>query len=78
MTGGEDVCRLEALVTMDERGQIVLPKALRQRFGVGPGKKLAISSCECNGEVCCLVLMRARSLDGKVRGVLSPVVREVM
>lgn len=78
MTSGEDACRLEALVTMDERGQIVLPKDLRQRLGVGPGEKLAISSCGCDGEVCCLVLMRARRLDGMVRGVLGPVMREVI
>ena len=77
MTDEQNACRLEALVTMDERGQIVLPKDLRQRLGVGPGDKLAISSCNCKGEVCCLVLMRASQLDGVVRGVLDPVMREV-
>ena len=78
MTDEESACRLEALVTVDERGQMVLPKDLRERLGLGPGDRLAISSCECAGEVCCLVLMRADRLDGMVRGVLGPVMREVL
>ena len=78
MTDEESACRLEALVTVDERGQMVLPKDLRERLGIGPGDKLAVSSCECGGEVCCLVLMRADRLDGMVRGVLGPVMREVL
>lgn len=78
MTDEESVCRLEALVTVDERGQMVLPKDLRERLGIGSGDKLAISSCGCAGEVCCLVLMRADRLDGMVRGVLGPVMREVL
>ncbi len=39
MTDEESACRLEALVTMDERGQMVLPKDLRERLGIGPGDK---------------------------------------
>lgn len=78
MTNDGSACRLEALVTVDERGQMVLPKDLRERLGIGPGDKIAISSCECDGEVCCLVLMRADRLDRVVRGVLAPVMREVL
>lgn len=78
MTDEGSACRLEALVTVDERGQMVLPKDLRERLGIGPGDKIAIISCECDGEVCCLVLMRADRLDGMVRGVLGPVMREVL
>jgi AbrB family looped-hinge helix DNA binding protein len=78
MTDGEGACRLEALVTVDERGQMVLPKDLRERLGILAGGRLAISSCGCDGEVCCLVLMRADRLDGMVRGVLGPVMREIL
>ena len=78
MTDGDGACRLEALVTVDERGQMVLPKDLRERLGVGPGDKLAVSSCACHGEVCCLVLMRVDRLDGMVRDMLGPVMREVL
>ncbi|HOT94279.1 MAG TPA: HgcAB-associated protein [Methanoregulaceae archaeon] len=78
MTDGQNTCRLETLVKMDERGQIVLPKELRRRFGVEPGGRIAICSCECNGEVSCLVLMRANRLDPMVHGLLGPVMHEVV
>lgn len=32
--------------TMGERGQIVLPKKLRERFNLGPGKKVIIEETE--------------------------------
>ncbi|MDH5460211.1 MAG: AbrB/MazE/SpoVT family DNA-binding domain-containing protein, partial [Candidatus Bathyarchaeota archaeon] len=33
-------CKLEALVRVDERGQIVLPKDLREKAGIKAGDKL--------------------------------------
>ncbi len=34
--------KIEAVVSVDERGQMVLPKELRQRAGIGPGDKIAL------------------------------------
>ena len=35
-------CRVEAILTVDERGQMVLPKDIRERAGIQPGGKLAL------------------------------------
>ena len=39
-------CRLESLLTIDERGQMVLPKDLRDRAKIKPGDKLALVTWE--------------------------------
>ena len=51
--GGEiGCCRVEALVTVDDRGQMVLPKELRERAGIKAGDKLAVVGMESEGRVC--------------------------
>ena len=37
-------CQVEAVVSVDERGQMVLPKEVRARAGIKPGDKLALVS----------------------------------
>ena len=37
-------CRVEVVVSIDERGQMVLPKEIRQRADIHPGDKLALIS----------------------------------
>jgi AbrB family looped-hinge helix DNA binding protein len=66
-------CRLESLIAVDERGQMVLPKDLRDRAGLVPGDKLALISWEKDGEVCCLSLIKADYLAKRVTEFLGPV-----
>ena len=71
-------CRIDALVTIDGRGQLVLPKELREKAGINAGDKLAVISWEREGEVCCLTLMRADDFSGSVKTMLGPIMREVL
>lgn len=71
-------CKVESLVSVDERGQMVLPKDVRERAGISPGEKLALVLWEKDGEPCCIVLMRTQALSAKVREVLGPVVEDLM
>lgn len=71
-------CSVEAIVTVDARGQIVLPKELRSRAGIGEGDKLAVVTMTSGGKVCCLSLMKVEELAGTVREVLSPMARELV
>ena len=65
-------CKVESLVTVDDRGQMVLPKELRDRAGIKGGDKLAVIGWEKEGKVCCLSLIRAEELSTMVKGVLGP------
>ena len=71
-------CAVEAIVTVDERGQMVLPKELRARAGIKAGDKLAVTSWEKNGEICCIALVKASNLEGMVKGILGPLMGDVL
>ncbi len=71
-------CAVEALVTVDERGQMVLPKDLREKAGIKAGDKLAVTTWEKDGAVCCIALVKASSLESMVKGVLGPVMKEIL
>jgi AbrB family looped-hinge helix DNA binding protein len=69
---------VEAVATVDERGQMVIPKAIRDRMGLQPGDKLAISVMENDGRPCCLTLIRTEELSQRVREILGPAIDEIM
>ena len=66
-----DEYRVESIVTVDERGQMVLPKDIREKAGIKAGDKLALVTLEKNGKVCCIHLMKADELAGKAREVVT-------
>ena len=57
--GEEDCTPLESVVAIDDRGQMVLPKDLREKWGLKSGDKLAILTCVKGGEICCAALVKA-------------------
>jgi antitoxin PrlF len=62
---------------MDAKGQIVLPKDLRERANIKPNEKLAVVACEKNGEVCCIMMVKADRLVGAVTKTLGPLLKAV-
>jgi AbrB family looped-hinge helix DNA binding protein len=69
--------KVEAVVSVDERGQMVLPKDLRDRAGIGPGEKLALISWEKDGQVCCMSLVKTEAFAEMVKGLLGPMMSEM-
>ena len=72
-----ECCKVEAMVSIDERGQMVLPKELRDKAGIVPGDKLAVVSMQKDGKTCCISLIKAETLTGMVKDMLGPVMEEV-
>lgn len=75
--GGIGCCKVEAVVSVDERGQMVLPKEIRDRAGIGAGDKLAVVAMEQNGKVCCISLIKVGDLTEMVKDLLGPVMKEI-
>jgi antitoxin PrlF len=69
-------CKVEAVLSVDERGQMVLPKDVREKAGIKTGDKLALISWSRGGDVCCLALMKADNLSGMIKEVLGPLMQE--
>lgn len=69
-------CKIEAVLSIDDRGQMVLPKDVREKAGISTSDKLALISWEKNGSVCCLALMKVENLSGAVGDLLGPVIQK--
>jgi AbrB family looped-hinge helix DNA binding protein len=70
-------CKVESLISIDERGQMVLPKDLREKANLKPGDKLAVISWEKDGATCCFTLIKADSLAGGIRDFLGPMMQDL-
>jgi antitoxin PrlF len=74
----KNACKVEAVVCVDERGQMVLPKELRDRAQIRAGDKLAVVGCERNGTICCLSLIKVEELSATVKGFLGPIFKDTL
>jgi AbrB family looped-hinge helix DNA binding protein len=74
MSDDQGCCEVQAVVTVDGRGQLVLPKDVREQAGIRAGDKLAVVTMKRNGEVCCLSLMKTDAFSPMVKQVLGPLV----
>jgi antitoxin PrlF len=71
-------CQVDAIVTVDARGQIVLPKDVREKSRVKAGDKFVLISSESEGKLCCLFLVKADEFAGTVKDMLGPVAKEIL
>jgi len=77
MAGKLACCKVESIVSVDERGQMVLPKEVRAKADIRAGDKLAVVSMEKDGKICCLSLIKVEELERMVKSILGPVMDEV-
>jgi AbrB family looped-hinge helix DNA binding protein len=71
-------CKVESVIDIDARGQMVLPKEIRDKAKIRAGDKLAVVSWEKDGEVCCISLIKAQDFAEMVKGLLGPMMKEVI
>jgi AbrB family looped-hinge helix DNA binding protein len=71
-------CQVDAIVSVDARGQLVLPKEVREKVGVKAGDKFVVISSQSEGKVCCLFLVKAEEFAGTVKDMLGPMVKEIL
>ncbi|PPD57982.1 HgcAB-associated protein HgcC [Dehalogenimonas etheniformans] len=72
-----ECCRVEAVVSVDARGQVVLPKEIRDGMGIAAGDKLALVTLSRGGKPCCLVMTKAENLAKSARDLLGPLIKEI-
>lgn len=65
-------CRVESVVSIDDRGQLVLPKDIRDSADIRAGDKFAVISWEKDGQVLCISLMRVEQLADSLNTALRP------
>jgi antitoxin PrlF len=74
---GMNCCKVESIISIDDRGQMVLPKDLRDKANIRAGDKLAIVSWDKGGEICCLYLIKTEYLAERVKDFLGPMMKDM-
>jgi AbrB family looped-hinge helix DNA binding protein len=69
--------KVESIISVDERGQMVLPKELRDKANIRAGDKLALVSWDKGGEICCLYLIKTEYLAERVKDFLGPMMKDL-
>ncbi|KCZ70655.1 looped-hinge helix DNA binding domain, AbrB family [Candidatus Methanoperedens nitroreducens] len=75
---GIGCCKVESIISVDERGQMVLPKEIRDRADIRAGDKLAVISWEKDGKVCCISLIKTESFAEMIKDILGPMMKEII
>ena len=70
-------CEVDAVVTIDRRGQIILPKEVRDKAEMKAGDRFAVISCECEGEVCCLILVKTATFNESAKDMLNQMLKGI-
>ncbi|OGS23217.1 MAG: AbrB family transcriptional regulator [Elusimicrobia bacterium RIFOXYA2_FULL_39_19] len=70
-------CKVEAMVTVDARGQMVLPLDVRNKAKIKPGDKLTVVSWEQNEKIHCITLIKVEDFAGLVKDFLGPMAQEL-
>ncbi len=71
-------CKVESVVSIDERGQMVLPKEIREKAKIKAGDKLAILTWNIGGKVTCISLINANEFGGMLKEMLGPMMKEII
>ena len=75
---GLGCCHVEGVVHLDSRGQIVLPKNLREKMNLKEGDKLVVISMNDKGKIASISLMKSNRFDGMVKLSLRPIMKEIV
>ena len=69
-------CNIESVITVDDRGQMVLPKELRDKAKINAGDKLVVISCERDNEINGFFLLKSDEFNKMVKNYLSPEIKK--
>lgn len=70
-------CKVESMITVDDRGQMVLPKEIREKAGISAGEKLILVTWENEQGVCCISLVKSDQILSMVKESLAPMAKEL-
>ena len=62
---------VEAIIGIDEKGQMVIPKDIREKANLGAGDKIALISSKRENEICCILLVKSDKLVGTISEIIN-------
>ena len=73
----KECCKIDAVVTVDAKGQIVLTEEIRTKAKIKPNDKLAVINFQRGNYVCRIVMLKVNDLENTVKDLLGPVFKNV-
>jgi AbrB family looped-hinge helix DNA binding protein len=70
-------CRVESIVSVDNKGQIVLPSGLRKKMDIDEKGKLVVVSLGDPEEPTGIILLKANIFGDMVKNFLGPVMKDI-
>jgi AbrB family looped-hinge helix DNA binding protein len=70
-------CRVESVVSVDSKGQILLPKEIREKLDIKTNDRLVIVSLGKSDQPSGIVLIKANYLGNMVRTFLGPIMKDL-
>ena len=75
---GVSCCKVESVVSIDERGQMVLPKETREKANIKAGDKLAIISWQKDENISVICLIKVEELAEMIKGIFGPMMKDIL
>jgi antitoxin PrlF len=69
------ICKIDAITTIDARGQLVLSKDVRTKLGWNAGDKIAVITMSRDGNTCCVSLIKVDTLSGSIKEFMEPLLK---
>jgi len=70
-------CKVESIISIDERGQLVLPKDLREKAKICGGDKFAVITWGNDNDVCCISLVKTDAFINGIKDIFGPMMKEM-
>jgi AbrB family looped-hinge helix DNA binding protein len=70
-------CQVESVISIDERGQMVLPKEIREKASIKAGDKLALVRWNNTNDIKFIALVKIEDLNKLVQQMLGPALKEI-
>ena len=70
-------CRVESIISVDDRGQLVLPKELRDKAHISGGDKFAVITWGKDNSICCISLVKTDAFIGGIKDLFGPMMKEM-
>ncbi len=70
-------CKVESIVTVSSKGQIVLSPGIQESMNLRQGDKLVSILMNANSDSPMVVLMKADNFGGVVRNFLGPIMKDI-
>ncbi len=71
-------CSVESMITVDGKGQMVLPKEVREKTGIKAGDKLAVVCMGKRDKSSFILMLKSEEFSGLIKILVGPAMKDFM